>query len=168
MKTVRHLLIPSLVVVAVLAPPAQAQEDYAGTFKATFAKREALPIGDAEGHVLILADAQAINRSTGKVAFFDDGRIEVKDVIDITNGNGTQSGYIIFSKNGERTVSKLSGKVVTVMAPDGKTPMTTVEGTFEQVFGTNLYGTVKPSGEYKTRVLSPTEFETEWKVTRMN
>ena len=169
MKTAKHLLTASAIASVFIALPALAQDDYSGTFKASYVKQEAMPIKDNQGHVMVLSNSQATNKSTGKAEYFDDGQVEVKDVIDIVNGNGTHSGYITFSsKNGERTVSRLTGKVVTVMAPDGKTPLTTVEGNFEQVFGTNLYGTLKPVGVYKTRMLSPTEYETEWKVTKFN
>lgn len=148
---------------------AQAQDDYSGVFKAAYTKQEAMPINGPQGHVIVLSNAQATHKSTGKQEYFDSGKVTVQDYVDIVNGNGTHSGYITFeSPNGERTVSRLTGAVKTVLAADGKTPITTVEGTFEQVFGTNLYGSLKPVGVYKTQMLSPTEYQTEWKVTKFN
>lgn len=151
-----------------LATPALAQDDYSGSVKASYVKQDALPIGDNQGHVIVLNNAKGVNKSTGKNDYFDDGEIVIQEHIDIVNGNGAQEGYITFSKGGERTVSKTSGKVVTVMAPDGKTPITTVEGTFEQVYGTNLYGTLKPVGTYKVKFLSPNDFIVDWVVIKFN
>lgn len=169
MKSIQRSAFTLAALSALFAVPAFAQDDYSGVFKATYSKQEAMPVNGPQGHVMVLSSSQANHKSTGKASYFDDGSVVVQDVIDIVNGNGTHQGYITFSdKIGERTVSRLNGKVITVMAPDGKTPLTTVEGTFEQVFGTNLYGTLKPVGTYKTKMLSPTEYETEWKVTKFN
>jgi len=162
------LTIAFAVGAALFGTPALAQDDYSGNIKASYAKQEALPIADNPGHVIVLNHAQGTNKSTGKNDYFDDSEIAIKDYIDMTNGNGTHEGYITFSKGGERTVNKLNGKVVTVMAADGKTPITTVQGTFEQIYGTNIYSTLKPVGTYKVKFHSPTDFVVDWAVTKFN
>jgi len=89
----------------------------------------------------------------------------VNDFIDMVNGNGTHQGYFMVSKDGEQVTNTLKGKMTTVMAPDGKTPMTTIEGTFDGLYGTNVYATIHPVGVYKVTFTSPTEYVCEWEVT---
>ena len=139
--------------------------DYAGSYKGTITKQDGQPIVDNGQHLLVLGTSTGINKSTGKKDYFDGGAITVTDSIDMVNGNGTHHGYWTVSKDGEQVTLSLNGKVTTVLAPDGKTPMTTIEGTTNGLYGTGVYGTIHPVGEYKVTFTSPTEYLCEWKVT---
>lgn len=140
--------------------------DYSGSFKGAITKQEALPIVDKDNRVIVLGSSSGINKSTGKNGYFDGGEVVIKDYIDMVNGNGSYQGYITFSKDGEQVTNKLDGKIVTIMAPDGKTPLTTIEGTFDGLYGTNLYGTLHPFGTFTAKFTSPTEYVSEWQVTK--
>lgn len=168
MKTANNKLLAALVGAAVVLfaglPQANAA-DYAGTYKGTITKQDPLPIVDNGQHVIVLGSSTGINKSTGKNDYFDGGAIVVNDFIDMVNGNGTHQGYWTVSKDGEQVTNRLNGKITTVMAPDGKTPITSIEGTVDGVYGTNLYGTLHPVGVYKVTFTSPTEYDCEWEVT---
>lgn len=140
--------------------------DYSGSFNGTITKQEALPIVDKDNRVIVLGNSTAVNKSTGKNGFFDGGDVVVKDYIDMVNGNGTYQGYITFSKDGEQVTNKLNGKIITVVAPDGKTPLTSIEGTFDGLYGTNLYGTLHPVGTFTVKFTSPKDYICEWQVTK--
>lgn len=139
--------------------------EYAGAYKGTITKQDPLPIVDNGQHVIVLGTSTGTNQSTGKNGYFDGGAIVLNDFVDLVNGNGTHQGYWTVSKDGEQVTNFIKGKVTTVMAPDGKTPMTSIEGTIEGLYGTNLYGTLHPVGVYKVKFTSPTEYVCEWEVT---
>jgi len=140
--------------------------DYSGSFNGTITKQDGLPIDLNGQHVMALGLSNGINKSTGNMDYFDGGDIVVTDIVDIVNGNGTHSGYWTVSQNGETVTNKLTGTMTTVMAADGKTPMTTINGTFDNVYGTGVHGTIHPYGSYTVTFTSPTEYVSEWTVTR--
>ena len=139
--------------------------DFSGAYKGTFTKQDQRLIADNGQHVLVLGTSTGINKSTGRMGYFDGGDIEVNDVVDLVNGNGTHHGYWTVSQKGEQVTNTLNGKVTTVMAPDGKTPITTIEGTLDGLYGTNLNGSIHPVGTYKVTFTSPSEYLCEWQVT---
>ncbi len=133
----------------------------AGQFKATYAKQEALPIPDGEGHMLILGEAHGSNTSTGKVSYMDGAQIVNKEIDDLFRGNGPHSGYVTMSKNGEETVTKWSGNVTTVLNKDG-TPNTTMKGSWEKVSGTGKYKEVAGTGKYSGYFTSHKDYVVDW------
>jgi hypothetical protein len=161
-KTLTALLGTTLLLTGVINAVAA---DYAGAYKGTITKQDGLPIVDNGQHVIALGSSTGTNKSTGKNGYFDGGAVVVNDFIDMVNGNGTHQGYFMVSKDGEQVTNSLKGKLTTVMAPDGKTPMTTIEGTFDGLYGTNVHGTIHPVGIYTVKFTSPTEYLCEWEVT---
>jgi len=139
--------------------------DYSGSFEGTISKQDGLPIDLTGQHVIALGLASGTNKSTGNMDYFNGGAIVVTDTVDIVNGNGTHSGYWTVSQNGETVTNKLTGKMTTVMAADGKTPMTSIEGTFANVYGTGVHATIHPIGTYKATFTSATTYVSEWEVT---
>jgi hypothetical protein len=168
MKSTRNKTLTVLASAAVILfagmPQANAA-DYAGSYKGTITKQDGMPIVDNGQHVIALGTSTGSNKSTGKKDYFDGGAIVVTDVVDIVNGNGTHQGYWTVTKDGETVTNKLAGKMTTVMAADGKTPMTTIEGTIDGLYGTGVHGTIHPVGAYKVTFTSPTEYLCEWQVT---
>ncbi len=140
--------------------------DYAGTFKGSIVKQDILPIAEGGNLVIVMGSSTGTNTSTGKNGYFDGGEVLIQDFADLANGNGSYRGYITFSKDGEKVTNRLDGNVTTVMAEDGKTPITTIVGTFDGVYGTNLYGTMHPFGTFKVMFTSPTEYVSEWELTQ--
>lgn len=161
-KTLAALLSTTLLLTGAVCANAA---EYAGAYKGTITKQDPLPIVDNGQHVIALGSSTGTNKSTGKNGYFDGGAVVVNDFIDMVNGNGTHQGYFMVSKDGEQVTNTLKGKMTTVMAPDGKTPMTTIEGTFDGLYGTNVYATIHPVGVYKVTFTSPTEYVCEWEVT---
>ena len=161
-KTITALLGSALLLTGTISAYAA---DYAGSFKGTITKQDGLPIVDSGQHVIALSTSTGTNKSIGNKDYFNGGAIVVTDVVDIVNGNGTHQGYWTVTKDGETVTNKLTGKMTTVMAADGKTPLTTIEGTVDGLYGTNFHGTIHPVGVYKATFTSPTEYESEWKVT---
>jgi hypothetical protein len=161
----KHSIIPPVAVLAfALVQPALAA-DYAGTYKGSITKQESFVVTDNGQHVIALNTSTGTNKSVGKSGYFDGGAIVVNGYTDMVNGNGTHLGYITFDKDGEQVTNSLNGKVSTVMAADGKTPITTIDGTFDGLYGTNIYGTMHPSGTYHVKFTSPTEYVCDWEVT---
>jgi len=167
MKTFKHNTITALLGTTLLltCTVSAYAADYAGAYKGTITKQDALPISDEGQHIIALGTSTGINKSTGNKDYFNGGAIIVTDVIDIVNGNGTHTGYWTVTKDGETVTNKLTGKMTTVMAADGKTPLTTIVGTVDGVYGTNFHGTIHPVGRYKVTFTSPTEYISEWEVT---
>jgi len=167
METLRHKTNTlTCMGIALLAGAMNAHAaDYAGSYKGTITRQVPVTIVDNGQHVIILGTSTGTNRSTGDKDYFDGGSIVVNDYIDMVNGNGTHQGYWTVSKDGEQVTNILRGTVTTVMAADGKTPITTIEGTVEGRYGTNLYGTIVPLGVYRVKFTSPTEYVSEWEVT---
>lgn len=161
-KTITALLGSALLLTGTISAYAA---DYSGSFKGTITKQHGLPIANEGQHVIALGTSTGINKSTGNKDYFNGGAIVVTDVVDIVNGNGTHHGYWTVTKDGETVTNKLTGKMTTVMAADGKTPLTTIVGTVDGLYGTNFYGTVHPVGIYKVTFTSPTEYVSEWEVT---
>ena len=134
----------------------------AGTLTMKYAEQHALPLGDQSEPVLLENRATGSNRNTGPTDYMDGAEITSIEIADLAQGNGSHQGYITFSKDGETTRNRWSGRVKTVLVADGKTPVTTFEGTWTKLSGTGRYDGVSGSGRYRGRMLSPTEYSVEW------
>jgi len=115
-------------VLGMAASEAQAQVN-AMSGKATikYSKKEVVPVGDAEGHILLLSEASGPNVNTGKWDFMSGATASSRSTSDLTKGNGTQTGYFILSQGTNQTVAKYTGTVKTILLPEGK-PMTSLAG----------------------------------------
>lgn len=133
-----------------------------GTFTMTYKQMHPVPVGDAEGHVLISNHATGTNRSTGRDSYMDRAETANTEIADLTQGNGPHEGYVIFSSGGERTVNKWSGKITTVLGAD-KQPVTTFEGTWTKLTGTGRYSGVTGRGTYRGRMTGQNTYLVEWK-----
>jgi hypothetical protein len=151
-----------LAAVALLSGSARsAPSRIAGTFAAKYTAQHPLPVNDAAGHALVLAQARGVNRSTGPTRYMDQGHVTNVEFADLIQGNGPQQGYISMGQGADTMISKWSGKVTTTLSPE-KTPITTFEGTWTKVQGTGHYRDVRGKGDYKGRFTSQTEYTVEW------
>lgn len=155
------LTLPMLLMPTRVSSPQGERMKIAGSFWLTYAKQEVLPAGDADSHILILAEARGPNRSTGRDVYMDGADTFNREFADLVQGSGTHSGYVTFTKNGESTVTRWNGQVRTALSAEGN-PVTTIEGTWTKVKGTGRYEGVTGSGTYKGRVISPTEYSVDW------
>jgi hypothetical protein len=146
-----------------LVSEAQAQVNaMSGKSTLTQAKKEVIPVGDVEGHVLMLGESNGTNVNTGKWAFMDGAKARSVATYDLTKGNGSQNGYFILSKEGNETVVKATGAIKTVLSPEGK-PLTTMSGDWKYVKCTGLYAGCTGQGTYQGAFTAENEFFVEFK-----
>jgi hypothetical protein len=132
-----------------------------GIVEMQYARQHALPSGNAGHPVLLANELRGTNRNTGQSEYMAGGDVTSIEIADLTQGTGTHQGYITFTKDGDSTVSRWSGKVTTVLGPDQK-PVTTFQGTWVKARGTGRYERPAGRGTYRGRVTSPTELVIEW------
>jgi hypothetical protein len=162
----RARLLPALalLLLGTLAASRSAPErlQVGGTFTMTYTQMHPVPVGDAEGHVLISNHATGTNRSTGRDLYMDRAAVANTETADLAQGNGPHQGYAIFSSGAERSVTQWQGKITTVLGPD-KQPVTTFQGTWTKLNGTGRYAGVKGQGTYKGRMTGQKTYLVEWK-----
>lgn len=163
-----HWLKGIVVLVAVmgttaLVAEAQAQVNaMSGKAKLTQTKKEVIPVGDVEGHVLMIGESSGTNVSTGKLAFMDGAKARSLGIYDLTKGNGSQSGYFILSKDDSETVVKVTGALKTVLSPEGK-PLTTMSGEWKYVKCSGAFAGCTGQGTYQGAFTAENEFFVEFK-----
>lgn len=134
-----------------------------GSFTGTYAKKEAVPVGNAEdGHVLMLTTAEGKNVNSGKTDYLDGASVENKEIDDLVQGNGPQKGYCAMTKGADSILVKWEGQVTTVLDPD-KTPKTTMKGKWSYVSGTGQYAGITGSGTYAGNMASENAYHIAWK-----
>jgi hypothetical protein len=138
-----------------LAPPAIAgQKHEAGSIDVTYAKRNVQPI--AQGHILLLAESTGNNKGGG----FDGFGVSIREIADLDKGNGTNSGYVFFTRGDDMQVVKISGKVSTAMK-DGH-QNTTMSGNWEVVDATGTLAGNKGEGTYTGYFTAEDRYHIDW------
>ena len=157
------ILTAVVFVVSVAATVAEAQVN-AMSGKATikYTKKEVVPVGDVEGHILLLGEATGPSVNTGKWDFMNGATATSRSTADLTKGNGTQSGYFILSKDSSQTVAKYTGTVKTILSPEGK-PLTSISGEWKYVKATGAYEGCTGQGVCQGNFLSENEIAVEFK-----
>lgn len=168
MVTARKILLvvglpTTLLGVLALAPsPARERVSIAGTFTMAYVKRERIQIPDAEGHVLMVAEARGSNRNTGPTDFMSASEAIVLEALDLVQGNGSTQGYVIQAKHADSVFVATKGRVATTMSSQGS-PSTSFEGDWTVLKAAGQYQGIKGSGTFKGRFTSPTEYTVDWK-----
>lgn len=165
MRVVKAVFVLTMVAFVLVAAAAVAEAQVSAmSGKATikYTKREVVPVGDAEGHILLLGEASGPNVNTGKSDFMSGATATSRSTSDLTKGNGTQSGYFILSKDGNQTVAKFTGTVKTILSPEGK-PLTSIAGEWKYVKCTGAYEGCTGQGVYQGNFLSENEIGVEYK-----
>jgi hypothetical protein len=132
-----------------------------GKLTMKYSQQHPLPLADAAGPVLLANEAKGTNSNTGQTDYMNGAAVRSLEIADLTQGNGSHQGYLTFSKDGDTTVDRWSGRVTTTLSAD-KQPVTSFEGTWTKLTGTGRYQGITGSGRYKGRMVSPTEYEVEW------
>lgn len=157
-----HYGLIAAVALSLSIAPANAEERaVAGQFTASYSKREALPVPDAEGHVLMLGEAAGRNVGLKGSDYMDGATIVNREILDLVRGNGPHSGYVTMTMAGVQTVSRWEGTVRTSLNKDG-TPNTTFEGTWTKVNGTGKYERVTGGGTYSGHFTSENDYVVDW------
>jgi hypothetical protein len=164
-RAVRILLASPVVavVLGIASAGAQAQVN-AMSGKATmkYSTRTVVPVGDVDGHALMVGEASGSNTSTGKWDFMGGAAATAIGTTDLTKGNGPQSGYFILSKGDDKTVAKTSGTVKTVLSAEGK-PLTSMSGEWKYVMCGGVYAGCTGQGVYQGNFISQDEYVVEFK-----
>jgi hypothetical protein len=133
----------------------------AGQFTGSYTKQEALPVPQAEGHVLILGEASGRNVGRDGTRYMDGASIVNREIADLLQGNGPHRGYVTMRLGGDETVTRWNGHVTTTLNRDG-TPNITFAGTWEKVRGNGMYRDGSGTGSYQGYFTSQTEYFVEW------
>jgi len=131
-----------------------------GSIDATYAKRDAQPIPDQPGHVLLLTDAVGTNTNTSGSPYLDGFSFDVREIMDLAQGNGRSRGYVTFTKGNTQQIVKINGHVSTVMK-DGQ-PNTTFKGKWTVVKATGSYAGVQGDGTYAGYFTAENKFHVDW------
>ena len=132
-----------------------------GMMEATYAQREALPVADTQGHALLLTEATGVNANTDGSAYLDGFTFSVREIADMTQGNGDTQGYVIFSKGADQQIVRINGHVTTVMK-DGQ-PNTTIKGKWKAIKGAGRYEGIEGDGTYSGYFTAEDKFHVDWK-----
>lgn len=133
----------------------------AGTVSLSVDSQHVAPVADGPMHVLTLVRSHGPNRSTGATEYMSGAQVSNVEIADLTQGNGTDHGYITFASGADTTISKWSGTVSTTVGAD-RQPVTTFKGKWTMVAGTGRYQHASGSGTYRGRMLSPRASTVEW------
>jgi hypothetical protein len=160
---IRFVLAVTTAVLGVAVAGAEAQVN-AMSGKATlkYTKQLVVPVGDVEGHVVMVSEAGGSNENTGKWEFMNGATATSVGSNDLTKGNGPQSGYFICAKDGNKTVAKYTGTVRTVLSPEGK-PLTSISGEWKYVSCSGAYAGCAGQGVYQGNFISQDEYVVEFK-----
>lgn len=160
MKKLLNKILQTSVVTLLTLNIAYAEVAVNGSFSTALVSQNILSI-DNNGHILRLAEAKGINKGN----FLDGWSAVNKEIDDLTQGNGPQSGHLLFSKGTESVGAAWSGVVTTVLG-ENNMPMTSFKGRWSYTSGTGPNSDIQGSGTYQGYFTSETEYTVEWKGTR--
>lgn len=158
MNTSNFKIAAFAVVASCLALPALAEKQHqsdAGSFDATYAKRDMQPI--AENHVLLLSESTGTSTSKGEL---DDFSVSVREMVDLNRGEGPQLGYVIFSKGADRQIVKINGTISTTMKDSH--PNVTMTGKYEVIDGTGNLSGAKGEGTFSGYFTAEDKYHIDW------
>jgi hypothetical protein len=130
-----------------------------GSIDAAYVKRDAQPI--SESHMLVLSESNGTSANPGGLV--DGFSVSVRDIADLRQGNGSQQGYVIYTKGSERQVVRIDGTVTTTMKDDK--PNTTFKGTYTIVASDGTLG-IDGQGTYAGYYTAADKFHVDWEGTR--
>jgi hypothetical protein len=129
-----------------------------GSMEGEVAKRDAQPVPDQEGHLLVLT--QGSGSATNPGGPIDGYSFSTHEVLDLRQGSGSQRGYVIFSKGSDQRVIAIEGEVTTTMK-NGQ-PNTSFKGDWNIVGGQGALAGEKGSGTYSGYFTSQDKYHVDW------
>jgi hypothetical protein len=134
----------------------------AGKQTLAYTRQERKEVGDTEGHILSLIEAEGINISSGDSEFMNGAQIINVVTSDLVNFNGPIHGYSITTKKGDSAVGKFDGKIITTISADG-TPVAVIDDVhLTWIKGTGQFLNIKGSATAKGRYISRNIYNVEW------
>jgi hypothetical protein len=131
-----------------------------GSADATYARRDVQPIADQDGHVLTLTDAIGTSKNTAGTGYLDGFSFDVREIMDLKQGNGPSQGYVVFSNGGDQQIVKIAGVITTIMK-DGQ-PSTTMKGKWSIVKATGHLDGIRGDGTYTGYFTAKDKFHVDW------
>ena len=133
-----------------------------GHFEQAYVKQEVLPVPQAQGHMIMLTQANGTNKDTNGTGFMDGAQVVIQEIADLNQGNGPHSGYVIQTmSNGDEVVVKINGRISTTLTAEGQ-PNTSFSGDWKFKSGTGQYKNIKGSGTYQGHFTSEKEYVVDW------
>ena len=139
-------------------------KEISGKATMAYTKKEVVPIGDAEGHIIMLGVSSGLNSNTSTWDFMEGATAINGTTADLIKGNGPQAGYFTLSKDGNETVAKYSGIIKTVLSEDKK-PITSFSGEWKYIKCAGEYGGCSGEGTYKGHFISENAYTVEYNGT---
>ena len=155
------LSLPLMLAAAKQPAPAGERLKVAGAFAMKVAKQEAVPVVDQPGHLLMLAESQGLNQSTGRDVYMDGAEVWSAEIGDLTLGNGSNSGHLVLIFRGDTVHTCWFGRVRTVPTADGQA-VTDVEGKWAVTGAAGSYRNASGDGTYRGRFTGPGEYMVDW------
>ena len=168
MKSVFYLFVSSLLFLFLLSVNTTMADagtkEMSGKATMTYTKKEVVPIGDTEGHIIMLGVSSGINTNTGSSDHMDGATATTSSTADLTKGNGPQAGYFTLSKDGNETVAQYNGTIKTILSPEKK-PITSFSGTWKYVKCKGIYEGCSGEGTYWGHFIAENDYVVEYKGT---
>jgi len=165
-KNLKKTLVQALIFALALSlgianTTAQQKYQVAGKQTLAFTKQERSMIGDVDGHMLSLVEAEGVNINTGSTEFLHGAQVINFITSDLVNFSGPVQGYSICKKGDDTLYAKFEGKITTAISSDG-TPLTTIEAKMTWLKGTGKYENIKGSGSGKGRYIASNIYTFDW------
>jgi hypothetical protein len=134
----------------------------AGKQTNAYTRQERLTVGDIEGHLLSIIEAEGVNVSTGETDYMNGAQVINIVTSDLVNFNGPIQGYTITKKKSDSVFGKFDGKITTTLAADG-TPVAVIEEVnMNWVHGTGQFKNIRGTATAKGRYISKNIYVVEW------
>lgn len=134
----------------------------AGKQTIAYTRQERINVGDIEGHILSIIEAEGVNVSTGETDYMNGAQVINIVTSDLVNFNGPIQGYSITKKKDDSAFGKFAGKITTTLSADG-TPVAVIEEVnLTWVHGTGQFKNIQGAATAKGRYISKNIYLVEW------
>jgi hypothetical protein len=134
----------------------------AGKQTIAYTRQERINVGDNEGHILSIIEAEGVNVSTGETDYMNGAQVINIVTSDLVNFNGPIQGYSITKKKNDSAFGKFEGKITTTLSADG-TPVAVIEEVhLNWVQGTGQFRNIQGAATAKGRYISTNIYLVEW------
>jgi hypothetical protein len=133
----------------------------AGKQTLSYTRQERSNVGDIEGHILSLIEAEGVNESTGKIDFMNGAHVINFVTSDLINFNGPIQGYSITKKKDDSAFGKLEGKITTALSAEG-IPVTTIEVRLTWINGIGQFKNIRGDATAKGIYISKNVYIVDW------
>jgi hypothetical protein len=134
----------------------------AGKQTNAYTRQERINVGDIEGHILSIIEAEGVNVSTGETDYMNGAQVINIVTSDLVNFNGPIQGYSITKKKNDSVFGKFEGKITTTLSPDG-TPVAVIEEVnLTWVHGAGQFKNIRGAATAKGRYISKNIYLVEW------